>query len=54
MGETPVSKGSYNNGQIDVPAIPLAVVTVDKVNVKSALIDSGYYAATDFTGFRNT
>jgi peptide/nickel transport system substrate-binding protein len=26
------------------------VVTVDKKNVQSALIDSGYYAATDFTG----
>ncbi len=26
------------------------VVTVDKDNVKAALIDSGYYQASDFTG----
>ncbi len=49
-GETPVSKGSYNNGKIDVPAIQSAVVTVDKANVKAALIESGYYAESDFTG----
>jgi len=48
--ETPAAKGSYNNGKVDVPAIQSAVVTVDKANVKSALIDSGYYAASDFTG----
>ena len=51
-GETPVSKGSYNNGKIDVPAIQSAVVTVDKANVKSKLIDSGYYSAADFTGLQ--
>ena len=27
-----------------------AVITVDKDNVKAALIDSGYYPASDFTG----
>jgi putative multiple sugar transport system substrate-binding protein len=48
--KAPVSKGSYNNGKVDVPAIQSAVVTVDKANVKSALIDSGYYSASDFTG----
>ena len=48
--ETPASQGSYNNGVIDVPAIQSAVVTVDKNNVRSALIDSGYYNASDFTG----
>jgi peptide/nickel transport system substrate-binding protein len=41
---------SYNNGKVDVPAIQSAVVTVDKANVKAALVDSGYYPATDFTG----
>lgn len=51
-GETPNAKGSYNNGKIDVPAIQSAVVTVDKDNVKSALIDSGYYSASDFTGLK--
>ncbi|MBN1935664.1 MAG: sugar-binding protein [Anaerolineae bacterium] len=47
--EPPASKGSYNNGKIDVPAIQSAVITVDKDNVKAALIDSGYYKAEDFT-----
>ena len=49
-GQAPTSKGSYNNGVIDVSAIQSAVVTVDKDNVQSALIDSGYYDAGDFTG----
>jgi len=49
-GKVPASTNTYNNGKIDVPASPSAVITVDKSNVKSALIDSGYYAATDFTG----
>jgi len=48
-GKAPAAKGSYNNGKIDVPAIQSAVVTVDKANVKAALIDSGYYKAEDFT-----
>lgn len=48
--EAPAAKGSYNNGAKDVPAIQSPVVSVDAANVKSALIDSGYYAATDFTG----
>ena len=46
----PASKGSYNNGAVDVPAIQSAVVTVDKDNVVSELIDSGYYEASEFTG----
>ncbi len=48
--KAPAAKGSYNNGVVDVPAIQSAVVTVDKNNVQAALIDSGYYAASDFTG----
>jgi len=48
--QMPASKGSYNNGKIDVPAVQSPVVTVDKDNVKSVLIDSGYYNASDFTG----
>jgi putative multiple sugar transport system substrate-binding protein len=51
-GKTPAAKGAYNNGAVDVPAIQSAVVTVDAANVKSALIDSGYYAAGDFTGLK--
>jgi putative multiple sugar transport system substrate-binding protein len=49
-GKAPEAKGSYNNGKIDVPAIQSPVITVDKSNVKSVLIDSGYYQASDFTG----
>ena len=48
-GQTPTAKGSYNNGVKDVPAIQSEVVTVDKANVKPALIESGYYSASDFT-----
>lgn len=49
-GKTPEAKGAYNNGKTDVPAIQSPVVTVDKANVKAALIDSGYYEASEFTG----
>jgi glucose/mannose transport system substrate-binding protein len=48
--KTPTSTTTYNNGKIDVPANPSVVITVDKDNVQSALIDSGYYSASDFTG----
>ena len=51
-GKTPEAKGSYNNGKVDVPAIQSPVVTVDKANVKAALVDSGYYQAGDFTGLQ--
>ncbi len=54
QGKTPAAKGSYNNGKIDVPAIQSAVITVDKSNVKAALIDSGYYSASDFTGLESS
>ena len=49
-GGTPETTGSYNNGKIDVPAKQSEVISVDKANVQAALIDSGYYVATDFTG----
>lgn len=49
-GSTPEQTHTYHNGKIDVPAKPSAVVTVDKTNVKEALIDSGYYDASQFTG----
>jgi putative multiple sugar transport system substrate-binding protein len=51
-GKAPATSGTYNNGVIDVPALQSPVVTVDKSNVKSALIDSGYYSASDFTGLQ--
>jgi len=52
QGKTPEQTTTYNNGKIDVPAKPSPVVTVDKTNVKQALIDSGYYPASDFTGLQ--
>ena len=51
-GETPETTGAYNNKKIDVPAKQTQVIVVDQANVKSALVDSGYYAATDFTGLK--
>ncbi|WP_207799677.1 stalk domain-containing protein [Candidatus Cryosericum hinesii] len=49
-GKTPEKTTTYNNGKIDVPAKPSAVISVDKSNVVAALITSGYYPASDFTG----
>ncbi|MDK2982124.1 MAG: putative multiple sugar transport system substrate-binding protein [Chloroflexota bacterium] len=49
-GNEPNASGAYDNGAKEVPAIQSAVVTVDAANVKSALIDSGYYDASQFTG----
>ena len=49
-GSTVETTGSYNNGVIDVPAKQSEVITVDADNVMQALIDSGYYEASDFTG----
>jgi len=47
-GTTPPQTTTYNNGKVDVPAQPSVVVTVDKSNVKAAVIDSGYWPAADF------
>ncbi len=49
-GNTPESTNPYNNGVIDVPAKPSAVVTVDQANVQETIIDSGYWDASEFTG----
>lgn len=51
-GEEPKTTGSYNNKKVDVKALQTTVIVVDQANVKSALIDSGYYAAADFTGIK--
>jgi putative multiple sugar transport system substrate-binding protein len=48
--KAPASKGSYNNGKVDVPAIQSPVISVDQANVKAALFDSGYYKTGDYTG----
>ena len=51
-GGTPEKTTTYNNGAVDVPAKPSAIVTVTKDNVKAAIIDSGYYDASEFTGLQ--
>ena len=51
-GQTPEQTNTYNNGKIDVPAKPSAVIAVDKDNVKAAIVDSGYWPASDFTGLQ--
>ena len=51
-GGTPEKTTTYNNGKIDVPAKPSAIVSVDKSNVQAAIIDSGYYEASEFTGLQ--
>ncbi len=49
-GQTPEQTNTYNNGKIDVPAKPSAIITVTKDNVKAEIVDSGYWPASDFTG----
>ena len=48
-GGAPEETATYNNNVIDVPAKPSEVVTVDKDNVVEAIIDSGYWPASEFT-----
>jgi putative multiple sugar transport system substrate-binding protein len=49
-GNTPEETATYDNGAIEVPAKPSEVITVDQSNVQEAIIDSGYWPASDFTG----
>lgn len=51
-GKEPQTTGSYNNGKIDVKAKQTEVIVVKSDNVKAALIDSGYYPASDFTNLK--
>ncbi|WP_163192439.1 sugar-binding protein [Clostridium thermarum] len=51
-GKTPETTGSYENGKIAVKAKQTEVIVVKQDNVKSALIDSKYYEASDFTGLK--
>ncbi|SHI67458.1 xylose-binding protein [Clostridium cavendishii DSM 21758] len=41
-GEAVDTNAKVNNGKIDVPAIIIAPISIDKNNLKSVLIDSGY------------
>ncbi len=47
---TPAATTRYNNGAIDVPFKTSAIVTVTRDNLQAALIDSGYFLASDFSG----
>jgi putative multiple sugar transport system substrate-binding protein len=49
-GATVETTGEYDNGVTMVPAKQSEVITVDQSNVQEALIDSGYYDASEFTG----
>jgi putative multiple sugar transport system substrate-binding protein len=49
-GQTPPKTNTYNNGKIDVPAKPSAIITVTKENVKKEIVDSGYWPASEFKG----
>jgi putative multiple sugar transport system substrate-binding protein len=52
-GQIPPQTKTYNNGLIDVPARPTVVLPVDRGTVKPILIDSGYYAYSDFNWHLN-
>jgi putative multiple sugar transport system substrate-binding protein len=47
--KTPTTTGAYDNGVKDVPSKQTAVVVVTDANAKAALVDSGYYTASQFT-----
>ncbi len=51
-GGTPEKTTTYNNGKVDVPAKPSAIVTVTQDNVKAAIVDSGYLKADQFTNLK--
>lgn len=50
--KTPKTDTTYNNNNKDVPSKQSPIVTVTKDNVVKALIDSGYYKNSDFTGLK--
>lgn len=49
-GKTPETTGSYDNGVVEVKAKQTDVIVVEQENVKTELIDSGYYEASEFSG----
>ncbi|MGM7683885.1 sugar ABC transporter substrate-binding protein [Cytobacillus sp. Hm23] len=51
-GGTPDTTGSYDNGKKEVNAKQTDVIVVEDVNVKSELIDSGYYEESEFEGLK--
>lgn len=51
-GQTPDTTGLYNNKTTEVKAKQTEVIVVDQSNVKAALVDSGYYDASEFTNLK--
>lgn len=51
-GNTPQTDTTYNNLSKDVPSKQTPVIVVTKENVREALIDSGYYKESEFTGLQ--
>ncbi len=51
-GGSPETTGSYDNGSKEVDAKQTDVIVVEDVNVKSELIDSGYYEESEFEGLK--
>ncbi len=49
-GEDVETTGEYDNGVIMVPAKQSEVITVTQENVVEAIVDSGYWPASEFTG----
>ncbi len=49
-GGRPAASTTCDNGAIAVPCNPTGVVPVTRDDVQAALIDTGYYQASDFTG----
>jgi len=49
-GSTPTNNGQTNNGAINVPSRLLSATLITKSNIRTELIDSGFYKASDFTG----
>jgi putative multiple sugar transport system substrate-binding protein len=51
-GGVPDRTAVFNNGRVDVPAKPTAIVTVTRENIRTAIVGSGYYPASDFRGLK--
>ncbi|MDV3428945.1 MAG: sugar-binding protein [Bacillota bacterium] len=51
-GKVPETTATYNNKVVDVKAKQTPITTVDSKNVKSAIIDSGYYSASEFQNLK--
>ncbi|MDL2218426.1 sugar-binding protein [Christensenellaceae bacterium OttesenSCG-928-M15] len=49
-GNAPATDATYNNQAADIPSKQSPIVVVTKDTVKAALIDSGYYDASEFSG----